>query len=99
MHSHPALHLTWRVVVTTVAVLVIVAGLVMMVFPGPGAASVVLGLFILSSEFHWAHRLLRPARTWFRRAERLGNRLKDDLLSRLRARRAARRGLTAPDPD
>ncbi|WP_017597949.1 PGPGW domain-containing protein [Nocardiopsis lucentensis] len=99
MHSHPALHLTWRVVVTTVAVLVIVAGLVMMVFPGPGAASVVLGLFILSSEFHWARRLLRPARTWFRRAERLGNRLKDDLLSRLRARRAARRGLTTPDPD
>ncbi|WP_198659036.1 PGPGW domain-containing protein [Nocardiopsis sp. FIRDI 009] len=99
MHAHPALRLTWRVAVTTVAVLVIVAGLVMLVFPGPGAASVILGLFILSTEFHWAHRLLRPARRWFRRAERYGHRVKAELLCRLRARRAARKGLTAPDPD
>ncbi|MEV2276574.1 PGPGW domain-containing protein [Nocardiopsis sp. NPDC049922] len=99
MHAHPALHLTWRVVITTVGVLVIVAGLAMMVAPGPGAASVILGLFILSTEFHWAHRLLRPARTWFRRAERYGNRVREELLRRLRARRAARKGLVTPDPD
>ncbi|PWV57225.1 PGPGW domain-containing protein [Nocardiopsis sp. L17-MgMaSL7] len=101
MHTHPALHLPWRVLVGTVGTVVILAGVVMLVVPGPGIASILLGLLIISTEFHWAHRLLRPARVWARRGEKWALRTKDQLLERRRERRAARaarRGRTAP-PD
>ncbi|WP_160050554.1 PGPGW domain-containing protein [Nocardiopsis sp. FR4] len=88
MHAHPALRLPWRVLVGTAGALVVLAGLLMMVTPGPGVAAVLLGLVIISTEFRWAHRLLRPARVWFRRAERYGMRLRGELLRRLRRRRA-----------
>lgn len=91
MHTHPALHLPWRILVGTVGTLVVLAGIVMMVFPGPGLASVILGLVIFSTEFRWAQRLVRPARVWFLRAERLGMRLRDDALRWIRDRRAQRR--------
>jgi uncharacterized protein (TIGR02611 family) len=62
MHAHPALALTTKIVVTTVGVLVIVAGLVMMVAPGPGILGVIVGLAILATEWDWADRWLRKAR-------------------------------------
>ncbi|GHC91253.1 hypothetical protein GCM10007079_38400 [Nocardiopsis terrae] len=99
MHTHPALHLPWRILVGTVGTVVILAGIVMMIVPGPGIASVLLGMLILSSEFRWAHRLLRPARVWSRRGERWAMRVRNELLSRLRSRRAARaelRGRASP---
>ncbi|WP_285728721.1 PGPGW domain-containing protein [Nocardiopsis sp. ATB16-24] len=91
MHAHPVLRLPWRLVVGVVGTLVLLAGLVMMVTPGPGVAAALLGLVILSTEFCWARRLVRPAQIWFHRAERYGVRLKNDLLRRSRERRAARR--------
>ncbi|QUX31682.1 PGPGW domain-containing protein [Nocardiopsis akebiae] len=97
MHTHPALRLPWSVLVGTVGVVVVLAGLVMMVVPGPGLASVVLGLVILSTEFRWAQKVVRPAQVWFRRAERYGMRLKEEFFRRLRARRAVRRGRPLPD--
>ncbi|MFE9246449.1 PGPGW domain-containing protein [Nocardiopsis sp. NPDC006938] len=101
MHTHPALHLPWRVLVGTVGTVVALAGVVMLVVPGPGVASIFLGLLILSTEFRWAHRLLRPARVWTRRGERWALRTRDQFLERRRERaaaRAARRGRPAP-PD
>ena len=62
LHSNPALSLTSKIVVTTVGVLVICAGLVMMVTPGPGIVALVLGLAVLSSEWDWADRLLQVAK-------------------------------------
>ncbi len=62
MHAHPALSLTSKIVVTTVGVLVIGAGAVMMVTPGPGIVALVLGLAILSTEWDWAERWLTKAR-------------------------------------
>lgn len=50
---------TWKVVVTVVGVVVIVAGIVMLVTPGPGWATILLGLAILSTEFEWAARCRR----------------------------------------
>ncbi|OOC54828.1 hypothetical protein NOSIN_14260 [Nocardiopsis sinuspersici] len=91
MHTHPVLHLPWRILVGTVGALVLLAGLLMMIAPGPGLAAVVLGLVIISTEFRWARRLVRPAQMWFHRAERYGMRLRNELLRRLRERRAARR--------
>jgi uncharacterized protein (TIGR02611 family) len=62
LHANPALSLTTKVVITTVGSLVIIAGLVMMVTPGPGIVGVVLGLAILSTEYEWAERWLTKAR-------------------------------------
>lgn len=62
LHANPALALTTKLVVTTVGVLVIIGGLVMMVTPGPGIVGIVLGLAILATEYTWAERWLRRAR-------------------------------------
>jgi uncharacterized protein (TIGR02611 family) len=62
LHANPALSATTKVVITTVGSLVVVAGLVMMVTPGPGIVGIVLGLAILSTEYEWADRWLAKAR-------------------------------------
>ncbi|WP_436887014.1 PGPGW domain-containing protein [Nocardiopsis dassonvillei] len=97
MHTHPVLHLPWRILVGTVGTLIILAGLLMMVAPGPGVAAVILGLVVLSTEFAWVRRVLRPARIWFHRAERLGMRMRARLLERFRTRRALRRKRLSPE--
>ena len=51
--------LIWRVVITALGGGVLFAGVLMLVFPGPGWAAIFLGLAILASEYVWAHRLLR----------------------------------------
>lgn len=35
---------------------IIIAGLILLVIPGPGLLTIALGLLILSSEFEWAER-------------------------------------------
>jgi uncharacterized protein (TIGR02611 family) len=62
LHANPALSLTTKLVVTTLGVLVMVGGLVMMVTPGPGVLGIVLGLAILATEYAWAERWLVKAR-------------------------------------
>ena len=62
MHANPALALTSKIVVTTVGVLVMGAGAVMMVTPGPGIVGLVLGLAILATEWEWADRWLVAAK-------------------------------------
>ncbi|WP_017615128.1 PGPGW domain-containing protein [Nocardiopsis salina] len=104
MHSHPALRLPWRILVGTVGTVVLLTGVVFFVTPGPGIAALLLGLLILSTEFRWAHRILRPARKWARRAEKYAERRKHEYVRRRRARRATREGRqpdndTDPDPD
>lgn len=69
-----------KVVVSTVGGLVIVVGLALLVLPGPGMLVVLLGLGILSTEFHWPKRL----------RERLRDRV-HRVAAAARARRAARR--------
>jgi uncharacterized protein (TIGR02611 family) len=46
--------------VLVIGLAVVSAGLVMLVFPGPGWAAIILGLVILATEFRWAERLLEP---------------------------------------
>lgn len=70
LHSHPFLSLTTKVVVTTVGVLVLVAGVVMLAAPGPGILGIVLGLAILATEWDWAERWLHTARDKAREAKR-----------------------------
>ena len=56
MHSNPVTGLLTKLVVTVVGILVIVAGIVMLVAPGPGIVGIILGLAILATEWAFAER-------------------------------------------
>jgi len=51
-----------RIAVTVVGFAVLIAGMVMMVTPGPGVLVIVAGLAILASEWAWAERALDKAK-------------------------------------
>lgn len=57
--------LVWRIGVGIVGFAVLVAGIVMIPYPGPGWVVVFAGLGILASEFVWAKRLLAFARRYY----------------------------------
>jgi uncharacterized protein (TIGR02611 family) len=87
MESRPWLRLTYKVVVTTVGATVVLAGIAMLVLPGPGWLAIFLGLGILGTEFaviqRFNHRLKALVlRYWHAFRER-------------RARRAAERRAAA----
>ena len=48
--------------ITVAGILMLAAGAVMLVLPGPGLAVIALGLAVLSAEYAWAARLLAAAR-------------------------------------
>ena len=68
-----------RIAVTVIGVLVLLAGLVLLVLPGPGWVLIFVGLSILGSEYVWAQRLLRLAK-------QQANNAKDTLLRRKQAK-------------
>lgn len=51
-----------RVAITVVGLIVVFAGLLMLVLPGPGIVTIIAGLAILASEYVWAERLLHGAK-------------------------------------
>ncbi|WP_185996263.1 PGPGW domain-containing protein [Nocardioides campestrisoli] len=63
-HANPVTGLITKVVVTFVGCLVIVAGLVMMVAPGPGIVAILVGFGILSTEWAWADRWVDRMRAY-----------------------------------
>lgn len=62
LHRNRAMSATTKIVVTLIGTAVLIAGLVMMVAPGPGILGIVAGLAILSTEWEWADRWLVAAR-------------------------------------
>ncbi|WP_344982156.1 TIGR02611 family protein [Streptosporangium fragile] len=50
--------LTLKIVIGVIGTVLVVGGLIMVPFPGPGWLVVFAGLAVLATEFHWAHRLL-----------------------------------------
>ncbi len=62
LHRNRAIALATKIVVTLVGVLVLTAGLIMMVTPGPGLVGIVAGLAILATEWDWADRWVQAAR-------------------------------------
>lgn len=63
MRSNPATRQIWRVSVFVVGLLCIAAGGALVVLPGPlTIPPIVLGLWIWSTEFEWAHRFFAPAK-------------------------------------
>jgi uncharacterized protein (TIGR02611 family) len=57
-----------RIAVTIVGGVLLLAGLVMMVTPGPGILVIIAGLAVLASEYVWAQRALEKTREKSRRA-------------------------------
>jgi len=73
LRANPHSHLIYRIIVGVVGLVIVVLGLIMVPFPGPGWLVVFLGLAVWASEFEWAQRLLHRARgalhtwaTWLR---------------------------------
>ena len=68
IRSNPTGRLSLKIGVGILGGIVVAAGLVMIPFPGPGWAVVILGLAIWAIEFHWARRLLvftkRHVQSW-----------------------------------
>jgi uncharacterized protein (TIGR02611 family) len=58
----------WQAGVLLLGFGLVLAGVAMLVLPGPGWASIILGLIVLASEYAWARRLLDPVRRWAQRA-------------------------------
>ncbi len=51
-----------RVAITIAGFAVLLAGLAMLVLPGPGIVVIIAGLAILATEYVWAQRLLKLAK-------------------------------------
>ena len=62
-----------RLIVFLIGSTVLLAGVLMLVLPGPGIVVIIVGLAILATEFAWANRLLTHARD---RAARVGQKLR-----------------------
>jgi uncharacterized protein (TIGR02611 family) len=56
--THRERHLVFRLGFGIVGALILIAGLVMLVTPGPAFVLIPIGLAMLSMEFIWAERLL-----------------------------------------
>ena len=51
-----------RIAVTVVGFVLLLAGIVMIVTPGPGILLIIAGLAVLATEYVWAERLLNLAK-------------------------------------
>ncbi len=72
---HGDRHAVYRVGFAAAGFALLVAGVAMLVLPGPGLLVCAAGLGMLSLEFHWAERLLlRLARAAESGRERIGRR-------------------------
>jgi uncharacterized protein (TIGR02611 family) len=59
-----------RIGVTLAGLLLLLAGAVMLVTPGPGLLAIIAGLAVLGTEYAWAKRALEQARERARQAAR-----------------------------
>lgn len=62
IRANALLNTSWRIGVFTVGISVFLAGVVMVVTPGPGPLAMLVGLTILATEFVWAQRALHRAK-------------------------------------
>lgn len=56
------INVIWRALVLLVGLALVVVGILLLLLPGPGWATILLGLVVLASEYTWANRLLAPVR-------------------------------------
>ena len=60
--TNRALDATWKLIVLVIGLTLVGLGIFFLLFPGPGWATLLLGLIVLASEYSWAKRLLHPVR-------------------------------------
>ncbi|MCG5212070.1 TIGR02611 family protein [Streptosporangium sp. KLBMP 9127] len=58
VRATPSGRLAVKIVVGVIGALLVIGGLILIPFPGPGWLIVFAGLAVLATEFHWAHRVL-----------------------------------------
>lgn len=75
-----AVHHARQIVVAVVGGTVVLAGIVMLVTPGPAMVLIPAGLSILAVEFAWARRLLKRVRSEIR--EHMGRQSTADCVSK-----------------
>lgn len=56
-----------RIVALTIGIVLILAGLVMLVIPGPGLLAMIIGLGFFAEESLWLAKLLDAMELWLRR--------------------------------
>jgi uncharacterized protein (TIGR02611 family) len=70
IRSNPTGHLAFRIGIGVLGALIIAVGIILIPFPGPGWAIVILGLAVWAIEFTWAKKLLdytkRQVQRWTR---------------------------------
>lgn len=57
LRADPRSHAVYRAVVGAVGLVIVVVGLILVPFPGPGWLIVFLGVLVWATEFAWAQRL------------------------------------------
>jgi uncharacterized protein (TIGR02611 family) len=85
-----------RIAVTIAGFAVLLAGVALLVLPGPGWLLIFVGLGILSTEYMWARRLLDTAK---RKAEQAKNAVVGRKNGRAERREARRNGATSTSTD
>lgn len=63
LRANPRLYFFYRIGVGVVGTTMLIGGIIAIPYPGPGWALVFLALGVLASEFEWARKLLRFARS------------------------------------
>jgi uncharacterized protein (TIGR02611 family) len=66
IRARPGGHRAYRIAVAVVGGSIVIIGLVLVPFPGPGWLVVLIGLAVLASEFTWAERLQQFVRRQLR---------------------------------
>lgn len=85
-----------RIAVTIAGFVVLLAGVALLVLPGPGWLLIFVGLGILSTEYVWARRLLDTAK---QKAEQAKNAVIERKNGRAERRDARRNGVATSSPD
>ncbi|MBP1326890.1 uncharacterized protein (TIGR02611 family) [Leucobacter exalbidus] len=98
IRRRPWLNTVYKVLVTTLGVLIVIIGLILVPLPGPGWLIVFIGLTLLGTEYHWARRLLGWLRKVLARFWERWNMWRAARKER-RAERDAARGKASDDPD
>ena len=57
-----ALDAAWKITILMIGLTVVTFGALLLIFPGPGWPTILLGLVIIASEFTWANRLVDPVK-------------------------------------
>lgn len=78
---HPAIHITYRtarkIAIAIIGTTIVLLGVAMLVLPGPGILTIILGLMLLGVEFAFARRWLARLKSTTRMAaERVRSRVR-----------------------